>query len=187
MTDRSTSCVAWPGVSLAMLWLLAGCTNDNAMGDLPGVASEPVQGLDPYAQSPSRFGVVPLHAGFSPDPRVVGGISTGEVPASSVHRKCAGWISEAPDYLLDCETAFLQLNVFARSRQDVLLVVRTPDGTVLCNDNRKGTRDPLIRGSFPMGNTQVWVGVHEQGATASYRLGFSELKWQSSSIPLPDD
>jgi len=185
--DRSTSSAAWPGASVALLWLLAGCTNDVSIGDLPEVLTEPVQWLDPYAQSPSRFGVVPLHAGFTPDPRVVGGVSSGEIPASSIHRKCRGWISEAPDYLLDCETAFLELNVFARSRQDVLLVVRTPDGTILCNDNRKGTRDPLIRGSFPLGNTQVWVGIQEQGATASYRLGFSETKWQSTSIPLPDD
>lgn len=148
---------------------------------------DPAQGLDPYAASPSRFGTVSLHAGFSPDPRVVGGVGAGEVPASSIHRKCRGWISEAPDYLLDAETAFLELNVFARSGQDVLLVVRTPDASVLCNDNRPGTRDPMIRGSFPIGASQIWVGVHEQGDTATYRLGFSELTWQSSSIPMPED
>ena len=185
--QRATSRATWPRASLVLVWLLAGCTNDDPAAEPPDVVIEPAKGLDPYAESPSRFGVVPLHAGFSPDPRVVGGMSAGEIPASTIHRKCRGWISEAPDYLLDAETAFLELNVLARSRQDVLLVARTPDGTVLCNDNRPGTRDPMIRASFPLGSTQIWVGVHEQGAVATYRLGFSELKSKSTSIPLPED
>jgi hypothetical protein len=173
---------------LGLPWLLvSSCKDDDPAAVEPDVLVEPAKGLDPYAHSPSRFGVVPLYAGFTPDPRVVGGMSAGEVPASSIHRKCRGWISAAPDYLLGAETAFMELYVIARSREDVLLVIRKPDGTVLCNDNRPGTRDPMVRASFPIGASQVWVGVHEQGATATYRLGFSELKSQSTSIPLPDD
>ena len=147
----------------------------------------PVEPPDPYEGSPSRFGSVPLHAGFSPDPRVVSGEAIGELPARSVHRKCRGWISQTPDYLLDADTAFFQLFVLGRSRSDVLLVIRRPDGSVLCNDNRQGTKDPMIRSAFPIGTTQVWIGVKEEGGTAAYRLGFSEVKWKSSSIPLPED
>lgn len=116
---------------------------------------------------------------------MVSGEAIGEVPARSVHRKCRGFISKTPDYLLDADTAFYQLYVLGRSRADVALVLRTPDGAVLCNDNRKGTTDPMVRSDFPIGTTQVWVGVQEEGATARYRLGFSEVKWKSSSIPLP--
>ncbi|MGB5680241.1 MAG: hypothetical protein WBM47_00210 [Polyangiales bacterium] len=163
-----------------------GCTRDDD-APIPGApASEATKTPDPYEDSPSRFGVVPLHAGFSPDPRVVAGEAFGEAPAKSVHRKCRGWISETPDYLLAADTAFLQLYVLARSRSDVLLVVRKPDGSVLCNDNRPGTKDPMIRAAFPIGSTQVWVGVGKEGERARYRLGFSEVKWKSSSIPLPD-
>jgi hypothetical protein len=137
-------------------------------------------------ETPTRFGTGPLHAGFSPDPRVVSGEAIGEVQASSVHRKCRGWISRSPDYLLEADTAFFQLYIFGRSRSDVSLVVRKPDGSVLCNDNRSGTQDPMIRGNFPLGTTQVWVGVRKQGATATYRIGFSEMKWKSSTIALPE-
>jgi hypothetical protein len=147
--------------------------------------SASVEALDPYEHSPSRYGVVPLHAGFSPDPRVVGGAAAGEVEAKTLHRKCKGWISETPDYLVIADTAFFQLYVLGRSRSDVLLVVRKPDGTVVCNDNRNGTKDPMIGSAFPIGTTQVWIGVQEEGATADYRLGFSEVKWKSSSVPLP--
>ena len=40
---------------------------------------------------------------------------------------------------------------------------------------------------FPIGTTQIWVGVKEEGGIADYRLGFSEVKWKSSSLPLPDE
>ena len=128
---------------------------------------------------------MPLHAGFSPDPRVVGGSAVGEVPAKTLHRRCRGWISETPDYLVTADTAFFRLHVLGRSSSDVLLVVRKPDGTVLCNDNRSGSKDPMIRSEFPIGTTQVWVGVQEEGAKADYRLGFSEVNWKSSAVPLP--
>lgn len=172
---------------VALLLALAGCTDEVAPAEPPARrAPAAKEAADPYERSSSRFGVVPLHAGFSPDPRVVAGTAVGEVQARSIHRKCKGWISETPDYLVDADTAFFQLQVLGRSRSDVLLVVRKPDGAVLCNDNRNGTKDPMVRSDFPIGTAQVWVGVHGEGATANYRLGFSEVKWQSSAIPLPD-
>lgn len=174
--------------AVVLLVVLAGCTDEEAPVEPPKFshAPEDAKRADPYEHSTSRFGAVPLHAGFSPDPRVVGGTAVGEVTAQLIHRKCKGWISETPDYLLDADTAFFRLHVLGRSRSDVLLVVRKPDGTVLCNDNRRGTKDPMIRSDFPIGTTQIWIGVREEGVTANYRLGFSEVKWKSSSIPLPE-
>ena len=173
--------------ALLLLAALGACTDQGppkANTELER-ASEPLSANDPYGNSPSRFGVVPLHAGFSPDPRVVGGRASGEVPAESMRRKCRGWISKSPDYLLRADTAFFKLHILVRSRGDLVLVVRKPNGEVLCNDNRSGTKDPMIASDIPIGTTQVWVGVHEQGEELDYRLGFSEVKWQSSSISLP--
>ena len=177
------------------LWLLActlvplGCKREEPVEPAPAAAlvpEAPVEAPDPYEDSPSRFGNVPLYAGFSPDPRVVTGEARGEVEARSVHRKCRGWIAQTPDYRVEAETAFFKLYVLARSRSDTTLVVRKPDGSVLCNDNRAGSRDPMVRGDFPIGTTQIWVGVKEQGATARYRLGFSEVKGKASSLTAPD-
>jgi hypothetical protein len=171
-----------------VVWVAsAACTDRSAPVEPVQVeaTSAPVGAPDPFVHTPSRYGVVPLHAGFSPDPRVVGGSAVGEVPAKTLHRRCRGWISETPDYLLTADTAFFRLHVLGRSSSDVLLVVRKPDGTVLCNDNRSGTKDPMIRSEFPIGTTQVWVGVQEEGAKADYRLGFSEVKWKPSAVPLP--
>ncbi|MBT8451374.1 MAG: hypothetical protein KJO40_05335 [Deltaproteobacteria bacterium] len=172
---------------LASLLTLAACTEGSAIGEPDEAAPAPAapEMVAYNEEASSRFGLVPLHAGFSPDPRIVSGEAIGEVRARSIHRKCKGWISERPDYLLETDTAFFNLHVLARSRSDTLLVVRKPDGSVVCNDNRNKTKDPMLRSHFPIGTTQVWIGVHDKGATAHYRLGFSEVKWRSSSIPLP--
>lgn len=188
MADSRPSRAAPIGAAVALLWICPGCSREDAPEDWTEVtsASEMAQAPDPYKDSPSRFGVVPLHAGFSPDPHIVEGTAIGEVLANSIHHKCKGWISEMPDYLLDANTAFFDLYVMARSRYDVLLVVRQPDGTVLCNDNRPGTHDPMIRSDFPLGTAQIWIGLKLEGATAAYRLGFSEMMGRSAVIPLPD-
>lgn len=170
-----------------LLLPILGCEAEGA--DAPSASSSgsvEVPSHNPYADTPSRFGAVPLHAGFSPDPRVVSGEAVGEVEARSLHRRCRGWISALPDYLLEADTAFFRLYVLARSLEDVSLVVRKPNGKVICNDDRYGGRDPMVRGNFPMGSTQVWVGVKDEGATALYRLGFSEMKWKPSTLALPE-
>lgn len=176
--------------ALGSVLLLTACTETEGtpqvLAPLPP-GGPPVEPHDPYLRSSVRFGTVHLHAGFNPDPRVVDGRAVGEIPASSIHRKCKGWVAKKPDYLLTADTAFLRLHVLGRSREDVSLVVRKPDGSVVCNDNRNGVRDPMVRSEFPIGSSQVWVGVREKGATASYNLGFSEVKWRSSAVPLPSE
>lgn len=148
----------------------------------PGPA---IESADPYLDSPSRYGAVHLHAGFNPDPRVVEGIAVGEILASSIHRRCKGWVADKPDYVLAADTAFLRLHLLGRSQEGVLLVVRKPDGSVTCS--RKAAHDPMLRSAFPIGSSQVWVGVRKEGVLAPYRLGFSEVTWRSSTIPLPAD
>ena len=183
----ASSAISGLAVALGVV-MLAACTEKDGASRVPAELPPPsvTDPPDPYSHSPSRFGVVHLHAGFNPDPRVVEGTALGEVPARSIHRKCKGWVAEMPDYVLAADTAFLRLHVLGRSRADVSLVVRKPDGSVVCNDDRNGTPDPMVRSDFPIGSTQIWVGVHKEGATALYRIGFSEVKWRSSVIPLPE-
>ena len=144
-----------------------------------------VEQPNPYANSPSRFGAVELHAGFRPDPHSVEGTTKAEVLASTIHKKCEGYISEKPDYLLQATTAFFKLHVMARSADDVTVVVRTPDGKVLCNNDRHGGKDAMIHSTFPIGVTQVFVGTATKGAPIAYTLGFSEVSWKPGNLPLP--
>lgn len=151
----------------------------------PAPPPHPVKTEDPQAQAKRRFGTVTLHAGFNPDPHVVHGTAKGEVLASSIHKRCEGWISEEPDFLLDSETAFFRLYILARSEDEIVLVARDPDGKVVCSRDRKGTNSPGVHADFPLGTTELWVSVKRKGAQAPYTLGFSEVNWKPSTLPAP--
>jgi hypothetical protein len=175
-------------LALFVVFGVARCTEDSeqpqgVLAPLP--PGPPIERTDPYRHSGSRFGIVHLHAGFNPDPRVVEGTAVGERQARSINRRCAGWISEQPDYLLSTDTAFLRLYVLARSREAVSVAVRKPDGSVVCRGKRG--QDAVIASDFPIGTSQIWVGVSEENAEASYRLGFSEVNWRPSAIALPEE
>ena len=126
-----------------------------------------------------------LHAGFSPDPKTTVGRTTVEVEASTLSDRCQGWIGSKPDVLIDAKTAFFKLHIMVRSSGDALLVIRKPDGKVLCNDNRDGGKNPMVHSSFPIGVSQVFVGTPIKGPAIDYRLGVSEVKWKPSDMPLP--
>ena len=66
----------------------------------------------------------------------------------------------------------MTLRVLAHSDVDTTLVVQLADGTYLCNDDTDG-RDPVVEGSFPAGNHNVYVGTYSAGQTAPYTLGLT--------------
>jgi len=177
-----------PFPSAMALLVLAACTDEP---DEPSQLLVPlppgpeVERPDPFARSRSRFGIVELHAGFNPDPRVIEGRAVGEVPASSVRRRCKGWIGEQPDYLLSAHTAFLQLYLIARAKPAPAVVLRTPDGSVSCRRGAQGKTATVLRSELPLGTSQLWVGVAKEGDSTPYRLGFSEVSWRSSSVAMP--
>lgn len=143
-------------------------------------ATQPIVPSQPQAQPQaggnmeSNFGTVSLNAGFVPDPHVVNGTSGGGIDAATLSPSCSGWVSSTPDHILSAQSAFSTLRILAHSSADVTLVVQKPDGSYLCNDDSEGT-DPVISASLAAGNYRIWVGSYEQGASAQYRLGFSEL------------
>ena len=128
----------------------------------------------PAGSMASNFGTVALEAGFVPDPHVVNGTSGGGVDAATLSPGCSGWVSSTPDHVLDARSAFAPLRILAHSTGDVTLVVQKPDGSYVCNDDAEGT-DPVIEAQLSAGAHRIWVGSYEQGASAQYRLGFSEL------------
>ena len=71
-------------------------------------------------------------------------------------------------------TAFANLKVMVASAQDVTLVIRTPAGQYMCNDDTEGT-NPVVSGPFAPGMYSIWIGSYNQGANSPYRLGFTEL------------
>ena len=153
--------------------------------EAPARPAHLVARAEPELEPAHRRGTVTLHAGFNPDPHVVHGTAKGEVLASSIRKKCKGWISEQPDYLLHSETAFFRIHILARSEDEIFLVVRDPEGSVFCSDARKETNEPRVKAELPLGTTQVWIGVKRKGLQSKYTLGFSEMSSKPSELPAP--
>jgi hypothetical protein len=123
----------------------------------------------------SNFGQVTLHPGFTPDPHIVEGRSGGGEAAAARDRRCRGYITGMPDHLVRLEGNFNYLRIMAAAADDVTLVVQTPSGTYLCDDDSEG-RNPIVEGRFVGGQYLVWVGSYTAGVNSAYRLGFSELR-----------
>lgn len=139
-------------------------------------APGPAPGGSPFGQAEPSLGTLAVATGFLPDPQVVEGQAGGAVDARAIQGQCAGFIPQAPHFVIETTTPFAFLRIAVGSRgEDSTLVVQRADGSVLCNDDAQGL-EPMVEGSFPVGRHRVWVGTYSQGARFPFRLGVSELR-----------
>jgi hypothetical protein len=99
-------------------------------------------------------------AGFPLDPFLVSLQGGGPVDASTVSDACSGFVAEAPAVTVDYQGEADLLRAFFLSNGDTTLVVQTPDGDYLCNDDTHPLLlDPSIVITSPVqGVYSVWVG-----------------------------
>ena len=84
-------------------------------------------------------------AGFPLDPFLVSVQAGGPVTASTLSEACQGYISEAPVVTADYQGEADLLKVFFYSDSNTTLVVQTPDGDYLCNDDTSALLlDPTV-------------------------------------------
>jgi hypothetical protein len=107
------------------------------------------------------YGTSTLAAGFSPDPTQVSVSSGGSVDVTaSVGGDCRGFAAANPDHHIDWSGSGALLRVFFVSDGDTTLVVRTPSGQFLCNDDFPGGLNPLVDIANPAaGGYDIWVGT----------------------------
>lgn len=171
-------------VSVICLLLTAAC--GGAVQNDPVVAPTPVPVIQPgppvvdqhavqQGNSGSNFGQISLAAGFTPDPHVAQGVSGGQQEASSLGAGCQGYISGTPDHLLQLQTSFNMLRIMAASQRDTTLVVQTPQGSYLCNDDSDGHHPMVQAANLAQGTYRIWVGSYQAQDGAPYQLGLSEL------------
>ncbi len=133
----------------------------------PGGAPDYGQ-LDPTARPTGRaINVPPLPR----RPIAVTGRTNGEFDASRIRGEgtCRGWVQAAPSHMMFLRTRMPFLSVFVLSAADSTLIIRRPDGTLVCNDDRFGL-NPGVQGTFEPGLYQVWVGTYRQGENRPYRI-----------------
>ena len=101
-----------------------------------------------------------LAAGFPLDPTFMSLNGGGEVDASLLSPDCKGFINRNPVATVNWTGAAEMLRAFFYSDSDSTLVVLTPDGKLVCNDNaNEQLLDPVLDIKNPVpGKYRIWVG-----------------------------
>jgi hypothetical protein len=136
------------------------------LGD--GGATAAASGQPDFTATPT-FGSVVLTAGFSPDPYQMPITAGGSLSASTLGAGCVGRIATAPDFSLNYTAGSFPLYITANSSSDTTLVINTPNGGWVCDDDgaRSGS-DPLVTFAKPAsGRYDIWVGTYGDSNVSS--------------------
>ncbi len=161
---------------------LASARPGGGMGMNPGpIAPQPqpqpqpqmpnLGSLDPTQRATGRpLNIPPLAV----RPIAAMGRTNGMFDAQGVRGEgtCRGWVQAAPSHTMLVRTPQPFLLVAVTSAADSTLIIRRPDGTITCNDDRFNL-NPGVQGAFPAGVYQIWVGSYRQGEVRPYRITVS--------------
>ena len=141
----------------------------------PGASLAQKAGAAPDFNRDPNYGSVSLEAGFTPDPWTKSILAGGSTPASAALSGCEGSVSTAPDLQLDYDAGSLDLTIRAVASEDTTLLVNTPGGQWLCDDDSGGGLNPRVLISGPeSGRYDIWVGTYGDEMVQS-TLEISEL------------
>lgn len=142
-----------------------------------GGGPEATDALDWRAQP--TYGTATLRAGFLPDPHTtrlsMGGATENPLSGSG----CVGYVNTAaPDLDLNYEAGLSSLHIYTAAAVDATLIVYTPTGEWLCDDDGGAGDEALL--SFehpPSGNYNIWVGTYDRSdAGSTGELHISEIR-----------
>lgn len=99
------------------------------------------------------------------------GSAMGDVSAFNVGSSCRGYVSEAPQLVLDVRQP-MQLRIDARGtgEGDATLMMRGADGSIRCDDDSGGDRAARIDTAVPPGRYRVWAGMFSMNSAEPYTL-----------------
>jgi len=155
----------------------AGETIEFAVHQMPAAPDAGI--LNPDA--PPQFGQVTLQAGFTPDPYVREMVAGGSVHVAPLQlgADCVGYAATVPDLVLNWQGDSARLRAFFIAddeNADTTLIVHTPDGTWVGNDDaRRGTLNPMVQlGAHGPGRYAIWVGTYAEGDLIAGKLTITE-------------
>lgn len=112
----------------------------------------------------------------TPDPTSYDVVSGGSIDASSLGNGCGGFIADAADFEFSSDAGFLDFYVSIQASEDTALVINTPDGNWICDDDSGGGLDSSIHFNNPDdGVYDVWIGAYSSKNTYHAILHISEL------------
>lgn len=125
--------------------------------------------------------VLPLATGFTPDPVRMSGEGGGSRTLRALGASCDGFVGDAPTEVLELQTDFAFLRVFAVSRANITLALRSPDGTWRCSGDRIGSA-VMEEGAFAPGRLEIWVAGPERGEPVGYDMSVTEFRSVGPSV-----
>ena len=151
------------------------------MDDIPPVVTAPAIPLIPTKtpapgslldpEAPPLFGTTSLESGFSPDPYRADMEAGGSVDTADSSPAC-GYTSYHPAFALDWQgddtEPFLRIFFTPDDEADTTLLVHTPDGEWLCEED-----SVLDLPSAPSGDYVIWVGNQEEGTAVQGSLSIT--------------
>jgi hypothetical protein len=140
-------------------------TVDAELTDAPTVAG----GVAPEATP--AFATV--RVGAAPPSGVWAGHTAGWVDASRLDGSCRGAVPIAPHLRLHAIESQRVRLVTRDNSEDLVMVVRTPSGHYVCDDDSGSGTNPQIELALMPGDTAVWVGVYDEDDEATFSLGLS--------------
>ncbi|AKF03518.1 hypothetical protein [Sandaracinus amylolyticus] len=125
-------------------------------------------GCGPSHDAAPSLGLVDLDA--TPEPALPPLTTRG---TTSTPDQCRGYVPDAPQLVLR-STRPTSLRIAPRAVSgDMVMLVVTPDGRVLCDDDGGGSLNPLISATVPPGDTRVWVGTYSHGESIDFTLAIT--------------
>jgi hypothetical protein len=128
----------------------------------------------PDWQAKTYYGEATLSGGFEPTPFWAGIKGGGTVFLRDCGFEWEGAVAPQPDLRLHWEGEAPRLAIYVEAEEDLNLLVHTPEGHWLFDDNGRG-RNPLIVISGPTpGDYVIFIGSRELAEKIPVRLLISE-------------
>lgn len=155
-TARAVAVLVIAAIALLSIAAVAMASRSQAVAAQAATATPAAE----EAAGAGAFIAISPQTGFPLDPFLVSLQGGGPVDASTVSDQCSGYVAEAPAVTVDYQGEADLLRAFFLSNGDTTLVVQTPDGDFLCNDDTHALLlDPSIVITAPVqGVYSVWVG-----------------------------
>ncbi len=125
---------------------------------------------------------ISLGRSFRPDPATLTGIARGSTSLASlagIPDNCRGFADAQPNHTINLTDTFpvMDLLVYTSNiNDDLTMLIKGPNGIVICADDESGGRNPQATGRLPKGSYQVWVGSKSVGQPFGYTLSLSEIR-----------
>lgn len=103
-------------------------------------------------------------------------ISGGSIDAAKLGGGCGEYIANAPDLQITYDASIFSLWISVISQDDTTLVINTPTGGWICDDDSGGDLDPSINfTNAQSGVYDIWIGTYGSRDNKSATLYISEL------------